>query len=119
MSPTAATSSLNYRLVFDNALEAYRKKTKNDVASHPLINQFESCDSPEAILTTLRRDVLGARSNNDKSTTWLSSTVKVLCAFSSTIGAGVGLVGLELTHNRHVMLILADIPICGYHFHQY
>ena len=105
MSPSssAVTSSLNYRLVLDSALEAYRKKTKNDLASHPLLNEFESCDSPEAILTTLRRHILGfdqARSSNDKSTTFLSSTVKVFCAFSSAssaIGGGVGLVGLELT----------------------
>ena len=105
MSPSssAAISSLNYRLVLDSALEAYRKKTKNDLASHPLLNEFESCDSPEAILTKLRRDILGsdpAQSSNDKSTTLLSSTVKVLYVFSSTIGGGVGLVGLELTRSQ-------------------
>ncbi len=95
-SPTS-TSSSNYRTIFDNALEAYKKKTKSDLALHPLLTKLESCDSPEAILTTLRGEILGfdqARSSNDKST-WLISTVKVLDALSSTIGRGISLVSLK------------------------
>ncbi len=94
-SSSAATSISNYRSIFDSALEVYRKKTKSDLASHPLLTKIESCDCPEAILTTLRGEILGsdqARSSNNKSSTWLNSTVKILHTFSSTIGGTVGLV---------------------------
>jgi hypothetical protein len=97
-SPSAAASNSNYQSIFDSALEVYRKKTKNDLASHPLLTRLESCGSPEAVLTTLRREILGfdqAQSSNDKSTRWLNSTVKVLYTFSSTIREGVGLVSLS------------------------
>jgi hypothetical protein len=97
-SPPAATSSLSYQSLFDSALDTYNKRTKNDIVSHPLLTKFESCDSPEAILTTLRGEILGfdqAPSINDESTMWLSSTVKVLHAFSSTISECFGVVSLR------------------------
>ena len=59
----------NYQSVFESALENYRKTTKNDLASHPLLTKLESCHSPEAILTTLRGQILWsdlAQSSNDK-----------------------------------------------------
>jgi hypothetical protein len=92
---SAATSISNYRFIFDSALEVYRKKTKSDLASHPLLIKIESCDCPEAVLTTLRGETLGfdqARSSNKEPSTWLNSTVKILYTFSSTIGESVGLV---------------------------
>jgi hypothetical protein len=94
-SSSAATSISNYRSIFDSALEVYRKKTKSDLASHPLLTKIESCDGPEAILTTLRGEILEfdqARSSNNKSSTWLNLTVKTLYTFSSIIGESVGLV---------------------------
>jgi hypothetical protein len=92
-SSTTSTSSSNYRSIFDNALEAYKKKTRSDLALHPLLTKLESCDSPEAVLTMLRGEILGF--DQARSTTWLISTVKVLDALSSTIGGGVGLVSLK------------------------
>jgi hypothetical protein len=97
-SPPAGTSSSSYQSIFDNALDAYRKKTRNDIVSHPLLTKIESCDSPEAILTTLQGEILGfdqVPSSNYKSTTRLSSTVKVLHAFSSTISECFSLVSLR------------------------
>jgi hypothetical protein len=93
-SPPAASSSPIYQSVFESALEAYRKTTKTDLASHHLLVELESCDSPEAILATLRGQILRfdqARNGNE----WLSSTAKELYAFSSTIGGGVGMVRLS------------------------
>ena len=96
-SSASAPSSSNYRFIFEGAPEAYRKATKNDLASHPLLAKLESCDSLELIHSTLDGQILQcgrAQNTNDRSTTWLSSTVKVLYAFSSTISEGVGLVSL-------------------------
>ena len=86
MSLSAATA--NYQSVFESALETYRKTAKYDIASHSLLTKLESCHSSEAILTTLREQMPlsdRARSSNDKSTTWLGSTVKVLRAFSQPL----------------------------------
>ena len=96
-SSTSAPSSSNYQFIFESAPEAYRKATKNDLASHPLLAKLESCDSLESIHSTLDGQILQCgrtQNTNNMSTTWLSSTVKVLYAFSSTISGGVGLVSL-------------------------
>ena len=53
-----STPAANYQSVFESAVETYRKTTKNDLASHPLLTKLESCHSPEAILTTLRGQIL-------------------------------------------------------------
>ena len=117
-----STPTANYQSVFESAVETYRKTTKNDLASHPLLTKLESCHSPEAILTTLRGQILWsdlAQSSNDKSTTWLGSTVKVLYAFSSTISGVVGLVSLADSFTiLTLMFILTDIPTRGGHFYR-
>jgi hypothetical protein len=98
MSQTSppTTPSSNYRAIFDSTLEAYRKKTKEDLRSHPLLAKFESCHSPDAILAELRQQLLAfdqpGASRNDRLTRWLKPTVNVLCAFSATIGENLGLV---------------------------
>lgn len=56
-SPPAASSSPIYQSVFESALEAYKKTTKTDLASHHLLIKLESCDLSEAILTTLRGQI--------------------------------------------------------------
>jgi hypothetical protein len=117
-----STPAANYQSVFESAVETYRKTTKNDLASHPLLTKLESCHSPEAILTALRGQILWsdlAQSSNDKSTTWLGSTVKVLFAFSSTISGVVGLVSLADSFTiLTLMFILTDIPTHGGHFYR-
>ena len=103
---TSATSnsSLNYEFIFLNAIEAYRKKTGNDLRSHPLLAKLETCDSPDAVLTALREQITGfdqSGSSDDKFTRWLDPTVNVLYALSSTIGGGVSLVSLTKFDARH------------------
>ena len=100
MSQTSpsATSRSNYQAVFDNALEAYKKKTGKDLPSDPLLHSLETCNSPDAVLAILQAQILEpgqAQSSCNKLTTWLDPTVKVLNAFSATIGGFVGLVSLQ------------------------
>ena len=99
MSQTLATtsSSSNYQSIFDNALEAYKKKTKKDLRSHPLLTKLETCNSPDAVLTLLREQIPAlhqSRSVDDKLTKWLNPTVNVLYTFSEAIGGGIGLVNI-------------------------
>jgi hypothetical protein len=99
MSQTLVTtsSSSNYQTIFDNAIEAYKKKTKKDLRSHPLLTKLETCNSPDAVLTLLREQIpaLGqSRNVDDKLAKWLNPTVNVLYTFSGAIGGGTGLVNI-------------------------
>jgi hypothetical protein len=93
-----ASSSSNFQSVFNAALEAYEKKTKCKLISHPLAAQLQSCDSPTAILSVLQ-DIIQKfdhhRSNDERLTNWLNPTVNVLYAFSDFVGQAVGLVSLH------------------------
>jgi hypothetical protein len=94
-APTSTPSNSNYQSIFDNALEAYKKKTRKDLRSHPLFAKLETCNSPGAVLTTLQEQIpqLGqSRNIDDKLTKWLNPTVNVIYNFSQTIGGGVSLV---------------------------
>ena len=94
--PTAASSSSsNFQLIINNALNTYKKQTKNDLRAHPLAVQLQSCDSPSAIITILQEQLQGldrSRSTDQRWTKWLDPTVSVLYAFSNILGTGVSLV---------------------------
>jgi hypothetical protein len=101
MSQTSlrATSCSNYQPIFDGAIEAYERKTGKDLTKDPLLRTLETCNSPDAVLTTLRAQIFGpgqSQSGTDKLTTWLEPTVNVINVFSATIGGGVGLVSLAV-----------------------
>jgi hypothetical protein len=84
--------------IFDAAVETYKRKTKKDLASHPLLPSLQSCDSPESILTVLREKIPAfsqSQNGDDGLTKWVTPTVNVLCAFSATLGQGVGLVSSQ------------------------
>ena len=92
---TAATPPPNFSTIIAAALEEYKKKTKKDIAAHPLATQLKSCESPSAILALLRAQVQASdesQSADEKLTKWLDPTVNVLYAFSAILGDAVGLV---------------------------
>ena len=99
--PLTATYSPNFDTIYTAALDAYKKKTKKDIASHPLAAQLQSCDSPNAILAVLRAQVQAndeAQSADEKWTKWLDPTVNVVSAFSAVLNAA----GPVIT-SRHVV----------------
>ena len=86
--PPTATSSTDFETIFTDALKLYNKKTKKDIASHPLAAQLQSCDSSSAILAVLRAQVQvndQAQSAIEKWTKWLDPTVTVVSAFSAVL----------------------------------
>jgi hypothetical protein len=100
-APSTSTSQSNFVSIFNAALESYKRKTKKDLASHPLLPSLQSCESPEAVLTVLREQVPAynqSRNDDDRLTKWVTPTVNVLYSFSETIGQGVGLVNLKSFH---------------------
>ncbi|KAI9446074.1 hypothetical protein H4582DRAFT_526080 [Lactarius indigo] len=90
-----STSSSNFDSIFGTAFEAYKKRTGQDIISHPLAAWLKTCNSPDAILAVLRAQVEEfdqSRRDDERLTKWLNPTVNVLYAFSATLGEGVGLV---------------------------
>ena len=105
--PSTSTSNSNFTSIFNAALESYKRKTKKDLASHPLLPSLQSCDSPEAVLTVLREQIPAfgqSQSDDDGLTKWVTPTVKVLYSFSDTIGQGVGLVNIDLLSREEFLL---------------
>jgi len=95
MNPATTASSSNFKVIFEKALEAYNRKTKQDIITHPLASQLQACNSPGAILTILQVQVHQfeqSRSGDERLRRWLNPTINVLYAFSATLGEGVGLV---------------------------
>ena len=103
--PPTATSSTNFETIFTAALESYNKKTKKDIASHPLAAQLQSCDSSDAILAVLRAQVRAndkAQSADERWTKWLDPTVNVVSAFSPVLNVA-GQVNTTDTLRRRVL----------------
>ena len=95
VSVPQAPASPDIERIFDAALKSYKEKTKKDLKSHDLFKQLEKCDSPEAILAKFQATQFGDPSqtgSDDGLKRWLVPTLNVLCAFSNTLGDGVGLV---------------------------
>ncbi|KAI9436473.1 hypothetical protein H4582DRAFT_434089 [Lactarius indigo] len=96
-APSISTSSSpsNFQSIFNAALKAYKKKTKNDLLAHPLAAQLQACNSPVDILAILQDKVKEfdqSRSADERLSKWLNPTINILYAFSATLGEGVGLV---------------------------
>ena len=98
--PSSSTSRSNLHAIFNAALRTYKKKTGKDITSHPLATELQSCDSPDAILAVLRRQMpTPDQSQNGDETfeKYLIPTVNVLYTLSDTLGEGVGLVNSSMS----------------------
>jgi hypothetical protein len=108
MSTVASTSTShsNFVSIFNTALETYKRKTKKDLAEHPLFISLQPCDSPEAILAVLREQIPAfsqLQNGDDNLTKWVAPTVNVLYAFSATLGGGVGLVNIRFSCDEFLL----------------
>jgi hypothetical protein len=100
-APSTSTSRSNLDSFFNSTLQTYKKKTGKDITSHPLATELQSCNSPNAILAVLRKQVPSCDQSQDSDgifTKWLIPTINVLYAFSATVGEGVGLVNRMISH---------------------
>ncbi|KAF8502052.1 hypothetical protein F5888DRAFT_1904491 [Russula emetica] len=94
--PTASSSSSssNFQLIINNALDKYKKRTKSDLLAHPLATRLQTCNSPAAIIAVLQEQVKGldqSQSSDERWSKWLDPTVNVLQAFSSILQAGASM----------------------------
>ncbi|KAH8992481.1 hypothetical protein EDB92DRAFT_1815979 [Lactarius akahatsu] len=101
---TPPTDSYNFKVIFEAAPEAYKKKTKQSIESHTLFTQLKTCGSPDTVLDLLRGQVNPNADEGFKK--WLNPTINVMCAFSGTLGEGIGVVN---TNDLSVILALTAI----------
>jgi len=98
--PSSSTSPSNLHAIFNAALRTFKKKTGKDITSHPLATELQSCDSPDAILAVLRRQMPTPDQSQDGDETFekfLIPTVNVLYTLSDKLGEGVGLVNSSMS----------------------
>jgi hypothetical protein len=94
-TPTLTASPSNFEVIFEKALKAYKKTTKQDRTVHPIFTQLQACNSPAAICTILQDQIdqfIQSRSGDGRLKNWLNPTINVLYAFSATLAGGVGVV---------------------------
>ena len=97
-NPATTPSSFNNKVILDNALKAYKKKTKQDLFTHPLTSQLQACNSPADIMAIIQDQVHQfeqSRSSDERLRRWLNPTINVLYAFSATLGEEVSLVHID------------------------
>jgi hypothetical protein len=99
LTPIPSASSSQFRSTLNAALKNYEKKAKKDLLTHQLTTQLQTSDSPSAILDEFYKqsnvyEFIKSQGSDESSKQWLSATLTVLCAFSATLGEGVGLVSL-------------------------
>ncbi|KAH9968556.1 hypothetical protein BJV74DRAFT_889846 [Russula compacta] len=98
-TPNPSTSRSNVDSIFISAFQAYKKKTRKDITSHPLATELQTCGSPDAILALLRRQIPSSsqsQSENERFTKWLTPTVNVVYSFSATLCGSAGLVNITM-----------------------
>jgi hypothetical protein len=94
-TPGPSRSNDNFTAVFQAASSEYQTVTGKPVDKHPLAEQLERCDSPQAVSDVFRtraQSFSKSRKSNDKLMEWLDPIVHVLYSFSATLGEGIGLV---------------------------
>ena len=97
-----SSTTQNYHPIFNEALKEYKRKTGNDLTTHPLAEEIKACDSPDAILSVLQGKANELdQSGDERFTTWLTPTVNVLNALSATLGQGVGTVGPSMLPHQN------------------
>ncbi|KAH9953848.1 hypothetical protein BC827DRAFT_1379732, partial [Russula dissimulans] len=88
-------STSRFEHIFNSALDAYKTRTSQDLASHPLLAKLQSSNSANAILAILREQIPAfgqPQSSHESHSKWLVPVVNVLYTLSAALGEGVGLV---------------------------
>lgn len=101
-----------FQSTFSDALCVYRKRTKKDPLLHPLAVRLQPCDSPDAVIKVLQEQAQAidqSGSGNEALTKWLSPTVNVLYALSSSVQPEEG-VGMVIISTRSECVMQLSSP---------
>jgi len=96
MADQSLTGSARFQVLFESALQAYKKKTGITLAEHPLTVELESCHTVEDVTTLLQRqaEAVSDSQARNKSMKWIKTTVAILTPLSGVVSLAdaVGLV---------------------------
>jgi hypothetical protein len=84
-----------FQSIFEGASKEYKKKTGQDLRTHPLAAELDQCNSPDGVLDIFRKqaDALDRTEERDQTLVeWLDPVVHILYTLSATIGGSVGMV---------------------------
>jgi hypothetical protein len=106
---STSTSHTNFAYIFYAAVESYRRKTKKDLASHPLLASFQHCDSPDDFFSVLREQIptfSQPKNGDDKILKWVIPTVNALKAISDTLDKVAGLVNISMLRFGRISILI-------------
>jgi hypothetical protein len=99
-APLSAALPPNFESTFNSALDAYKKRTKQDLTSHPLLPNLQACHSPNDVLAVFREQIPmlddSSHDGDEKFTTCLVPTVNVIYRFWATLGEEAGMVNFGI-----------------------
>jgi len=96
------SQSSRFRLLFESALQEYERQTGTTLASHPLAEKIQHCDSIESVTTVLQEqarafgEFRGGDTRVMKSLKTVVSVVYTLCV-STVLGEAIGLVRSKIS----------------------
>ncbi|KAH8989208.1 hypothetical protein EDB86DRAFT_2831707 [Lactarius hatsudake] len=105
-------STSAFKAIFDNALEEYKKKTGTNLTTHPLANNLQTCDSPDAVLNVLQEHIQAyeeSRNGDQRLTKILDPMIHILYLFSAALGEGVGLTAKASKASHEALIDLFEL----------
>ena len=91
-------SSIRFKLILDDALTEYQKKTRKNLLEYWLASELKSCESIDAVLDILQdqaKAIEGTSAGDQKLMKRVGSSVNVLSLISDTVGGGLSLVSIR------------------------
>ena len=93
--PQTPDSYMRFKLILENALSNYQKKTKQNLVDYWLATEMKSCESIDGVLDIIRDQVEALErtsASDQRLMICIGSSVDILSAISTTLGRGIGLV---------------------------
>ncbi len=89
---------MRFKLILDDALSEYQKKTKKNLLDYWLATELKSCESIDAVLDILRDQAKALErtsAGDQRLMNRIGSSVNVLSTISATLGEGIGMVPIR------------------------
>ena len=115
----------HFETIFNSALHAYKKRSRQDLISHPLLTRFQSCDSANAVLTVLESKCFAATLIKYKASDSFPIESRLPCFMAHVhlllvtqiMPVRIPLPGF-ISHTTQVSLALTSTPLPPFHnFH--
>jgi hypothetical protein len=90
--------SIRFKLILDDALTEYQKKTKKNLLEHWLATELKTCESIDAVLGVLQdqaKAIARTSAGDQRLMKRIGSSVNVLSSISDTVGGGLSLVSIS------------------------